>query len=91
MSKTAWSNLGQTWSTPVKLGQSSPNSGKCIPGHVLRVFLGIADPSCVKNGLIKSRSNLVNPGQTGSNLRKCVSDLVLRLFDVASPYRIRPT
>uniref|UniRef100_A0A2N9FBL8 Uncharacterized protein n=1 Tax=Fagus sylvatica TaxID=28930 RepID=A0A2N9FBL8_FAGSY len=32
------SNLGQTWSNSVKLGQSSPNSGKCIPDRVLRVF-----------------------------------------------------
>uniref|UniRef100_A0A2N9FX93 Uncharacterized protein n=1 Tax=Fagus sylvatica TaxID=28930 RepID=A0A2N9FX93_FAGSY len=45
---TVQSNLGQTWSTPVKLGQlrsnlvnsgqNSPNSRKCIPNCVLRVF-----------------------------------------------------
>jgi hypothetical protein len=35
---TAWSNLGQTWSTLVKLGQTSPNSGKCAPGPVSRLF-----------------------------------------------------
>jgi hypothetical protein len=34
---TVRSNLGQTWSTLVKLGQNSPSSGKCVPDHVLRV------------------------------------------------------
>uniref|UniRef100_A0A2N9HJ11 UDP-glycosyltransferases domain-containing protein n=1 Tax=Fagus sylvatica TaxID=28930 RepID=A0A2N9HJ11_FAGSY len=81
----------------VKLGQSSPNFGKCILDHVLRVsrysgprsgqkWLG---QTSVKLGQL--RSNLVNPGQTWSNFGKCAPDLVLRLFDVASPRWIRPT
>uniref|UniRef100_A0A2N9I3E8 Uncharacterized protein n=1 Tax=Fagus sylvatica TaxID=28930 RepID=A0A2N9I3E8_FAGSY len=72
-----WSNLvnlGQTWSNSVKHGQSSLNSGKCIPDHVSRVF-GHSGPQSgqkrfgqplVKLGQL--RSNLVNPGQTWSNL-----------------------
>jgi hypothetical protein len=35
---TVRSNLGQTWSILVEFGQNSPNSGKCIPGRVSRVF-----------------------------------------------------
>ena len=38
-------NLGQTWSTLVKLGQTSPNFGKCILGHVSRVFGHSGPPS----------------------------------------------
>uniref|UniRef100_A0A2N9I5L1 Uncharacterized protein n=1 Tax=Fagus sylvatica TaxID=28930 RepID=A0A2N9I5L1_FAGSY len=34
---TVRSNLGQTWSTLVKLGQSSPNSWRCIPDYISRV------------------------------------------------------
>ena len=34
-----WSNLSQTWSTSVKLGQTSPNSGKCAPRLHLEVIL----------------------------------------------------
>ena len=33
-----WSTLGQPRSNLVKLGQSSRNSGKCVPDHVLRLF-----------------------------------------------------
>uniref|UniRef100_A0A2N9H3X9 CCHC-type domain-containing protein n=1 Tax=Fagus sylvatica TaxID=28930 RepID=A0A2N9H3X9_FAGSY len=42
------------------------------------------------NGLVKPRSNLVNLGKTWSDFGKCAPDPVLRLFDVASPCRIRP-
>ena len=38
------------------------------PGPRFEGFLGIADPSRVKNGLVKPRSNLVNSGQTWSKL-----------------------
>ena len=38
-------NPGQTWSTLVKLSQTSPNSGKCILGHVSRVFGHSGPPS----------------------------------------------
>ena len=35
---TPRSNLSQTWSTLVKLGQTTPNSGKCALDYVLKVF-----------------------------------------------------
>ena len=38
-------NPGQTWSTLIKLGQTSPNSGKCIPDRVSRVFGHSGPPS----------------------------------------------
>uniref|UniRef100_A0A2N9GVP5 Uncharacterized protein n=1 Tax=Fagus sylvatica TaxID=28930 RepID=A0A2N9GVP5_FAGSY len=67
------SNLGQTWSTLVKLGRTwsnSPNSGKCIPDRVSRVFWA----GWTLVGLGTARSNLgqtsVNPGQTWSTLVK---------------------
>jgi hypothetical protein len=71
-------NPGQTWSTLVKLGQNSPNSGKCIPGHVSRVS-GIVGPSRVRNGTVNSWSNLVNPGQSSPKFGKCIPDHVLRI------------
>ena len=37
-----WSTLGQPRSNLVKLGQSSRNSGKCVPDHVLRLFGAIS-------------------------------------------------
>uniref|UniRef100_A0A2N9HJS5 Uncharacterized protein n=1 Tax=Fagus sylvatica TaxID=28930 RepID=A0A2N9HJS5_FAGSY len=71
-----WSNLvnlGQTWS---KLGQSSPNSWKCIPDYILKGFWA----RWVLVGSETARSNLgqtsVNPSQTWSNLGKCVPDLL---------------
>ena len=76
-------NLGQTWSTLVKLGQTSPNSGKCILGHVSRVFGHSGPPSDQKRlgqPLVKLGqpwSNLVNPSQTWSNFGKYVPDLLL--------------
>jgi hypothetical protein len=91
------SNLGQPWSNLVKLGQNSPNPGKCILGRVSRTF-GHSGPysgqkrlgqTLVKLGQL--RSNLVNLGQTWSNLGKCVPDPVLRLFGVMNPRRIRLT
>uniref|UniRef100_A0A2N9ISB9 Uncharacterized protein n=1 Tax=Fagus sylvatica TaxID=28930 RepID=A0A2N9ISB9_FAGSY len=55
------SNLGQTL---VKLGQSSPNSGKCIPDHVLRVFWH----SGPQSGQKRLGQTSVNLGQTWSKL-----------------------
>ena len=92
---TVRSNLGQTWSNLVKalrtLGNvswtafwgfffwySGPQSGQKRLGQ-----------TSVKLGQL--RSNLVNLGQTWSDFGKCVTDLVLRLFGVMSPRRIRPT
>ena len=68
---TIRSNLGQTWSNLVKLGQSSPNSGKCIPNHVLRVFWH-SGPQTGKKQLgqtsVNPRSTSVKLGQTWSKL-----------------------
>uniref|UniRef100_A0A2N9HIP9 Uncharacterized protein n=1 Tax=Fagus sylvatica TaxID=28930 RepID=A0A2N9HIP9_FAGSY len=78
---TVRSNLGQTWSTLVEFGQNSPNSGKCIPNRVSRVF----GPDGPQSGwerlgqtLVKLRSTLVKLGQPWSNLGKCVLDLLPR-------------
>uniref|UniRef100_A0A2N9J984 CCHC-type domain-containing protein n=1 Tax=Fagus sylvatica TaxID=28930 RepID=A0A2N9J984_FAGSY len=43
-----------------------------------------------RSNLVKPRSNLVNLGKTWSDFGKCAPDPVLRLFDLASPRRIRP-
>uniref|UniRef100_A0A2N9IMH4 Uncharacterized protein n=1 Tax=Fagus sylvatica TaxID=28930 RepID=A0A2N9IMH4_FAGSY len=40
--------------------------------HVLQNGQGAVNPSRVGNGLVKPRSNLVNPSQTWSNFGKCV-------------------
>uniref|UniRef100_A0A2N9FAA6 Uncharacterized protein n=1 Tax=Fagus sylvatica TaxID=28930 RepID=A0A2N9FAA6_FAGSY len=76
--------LGQPWSNLVEFGQSSPNSGKCIPDRVSRVSGHRWALVGSGNGLVNPWSNLVNPGQTlvnpsqtWSNLGKCVSDLLL--------------
>ena len=95
--------LGQTGSNLVKLGQSSQDSGKCIPDPVLRVSRYIGPQSgrkwfgqtSVKLGRLLVKlgqpwSNLVNLGKTWSDFGKCTPNPILRLFDVASPRRIRP-
>uniref|UniRef100_A0A2N9IDT5 Uncharacterized protein n=1 Tax=Fagus sylvatica TaxID=28930 RepID=A0A2N9IDT5_FAGSY len=46
------------------------------------------DQTYVKLGQLWS--NLVNPSQTWSTSGKCAPNTILRLFDVASPRRIRP-
>uniref|UniRef100_A0A2N9GL44 Reverse transcriptase Ty1/copia-type domain-containing protein n=1 Tax=Fagus sylvatica TaxID=28930 RepID=A0A2N9GL44_FAGSY len=75
-----WSNLGQTWSTLVKLGQNSPNSGKRILGRFSRVSGHNGPQSGQKRSgqtLVKLGqpwSNLVNPSQTWSNFGRCVPD-----------------
>jgi hypothetical protein len=68
---TVRSNIGQTWSTLVEFGQHSPNSGKCIPNRVSRVF----GPDGPQSGwerlgqtLVKLRSTLVKLGQTLGNV-----------------------
>uniref|UniRef100_A0A2N9IRR8 Uncharacterized protein n=1 Tax=Fagus sylvatica TaxID=28930 RepID=A0A2N9IRR8_FAGSY len=84
---------GQPWSNLVEFDQSSPNSGKCIPDHILRVS-GHGGPW---SGRKRLGQTLVNPGQTWSTLVKLgqtsgdVSRIFfLGLFDVASLRRIRP-
>jgi hypothetical protein len=63
--------LGQPWSNLVKLGQSSPNSGKCISNHVLRVS-GHGGPWSGWKRLgqtsVNPRSTLVKLGQPWENL-----------------------
>ena len=66
-----WSNLGQTWSILVKLGQNSPSSGKCIPDHLLRVSRHGGPWSGWKRlgqTLVNPRSTLVKLGQSWENL-----------------------
>ena len=91
---TVRSNLGQTWSTLVKLGQNSPSSGKRIPDHLSRVS-GHSGPRSgqerLGQTLVNTRSTLVKLGQSFPNFGKCVPDHVLRLFGVISFRRIRPT
>uniref|UniRef100_A0A2N9FRA9 Uncharacterized protein n=1 Tax=Fagus sylvatica TaxID=28930 RepID=A0A2N9FRA9_FAGSY len=58
--------LGQPWSNLVEFGQSSPNSGKCIPDRVSRVF-GHSGP---QSGQKRSGQTLVKLGQPWSNLVK---------------------
>jgi hypothetical protein len=88
---TVGSNLGQTWSTLVEIGQNFPNSGKCIPDRVSRVF-GPDGPQSgwerlgqtsvkLRSTLVKLGqpwSNLVNPGQTLGNVSRTFS---LGVFD----------
>ena len=80
------SNLGQTWSKLVKPPQTL---GNVLQGSVLR-FFWCGGSLSGQIGSVKLRSNLVNPDQTWSNSGKCAPNPVLRLFDVASPRRIRP-
>uniref|UniRef100_A0A2N9FLC3 Aminotransferase-like plant mobile domain-containing protein n=1 Tax=Fagus sylvatica TaxID=28930 RepID=A0A2N9FLC3_FAGSY len=74
------SNLGQTWSTLVKLGRIWSKLSKLLEMYPGLHFKGFwARRTLV--GLETARSNLgqtsVNPSQTWSNLGKCVSDLLL--------------
>ncbi len=90
---TVRSNLGQTWSTLVKLGRIRLKPSKlwemCPEPH----FEGFwAWWTLV--GLETARSNFgqtsVNLGKTWSDFGKCAPDPVLRLFDVAGLRQIRP-
>ena len=67
------SNLGQPWSTLVKLGQTSPNSGKCILGHVSRVF-GHSGP------LVLRADTLENPGGKNGVMTVRVSKLFMHIL-----------
>jgi hypothetical protein len=81
---TVRSNLGQTWSTLVEFGQNSPNSGKCIPDRVSRVF-GPDGPQSGWERLgqtsVKLRSTLVKLGQPWSNLGNVSWTFSLGVFD----------
>uniref|UniRef100_A0A2N9GFB6 Uncharacterized protein n=1 Tax=Fagus sylvatica TaxID=28930 RepID=A0A2N9GFB6_FAGSY len=96
---TVRSNLGQTWSTLVKLGRIWSKLSKLLemyPGLHFKGFWA----RWVLVGLETARSNLgqtlVNPSQTWSTLVKLGQTLgnvsrtfFLGVFDVASPRRIR--
>ena len=96
---TVRSNLGQTRSTLVKLGQiwsKLSELWKMYPGSRFAGFFGMVDPSRVRNGLVKPRStlgqpwsNLVNLGKTWSDFGKYAPDPVLGLFDVVGLRQIR--
>ena len=68
-----WSVQSSFWfgqrsgQTSVKLGQSSPNSGKCIPDRVLRVF-GHGGPQSGRKRLGQTWSTLAKTGQTLGNV-----------------------
>ena len=87
--------LGQPWSNLVEFGQNPPNSGKCVPNHILRA----SGHSGVLVGLETARSNLgqtsVNPSQTWSTLVKLGQTLgnvsrtfFMGVFDVARLRRV---
>ena len=61
--------FGQPWSNLVKVGQTSPNFGKCALGPVLR-FFWCGGPLLGQIGSVKLLSNLVNLGQSWSTLLK---------------------
>ena len=87
---TVRSNLGQTWSTLVKLGRIWSKSSKlwemCPEPHfegfwAWWTLVGLETAqSNLGQPLVKlcqPQSNLVNPSQTWSNFGKCVPDLLL--------------
>jgi hypothetical protein len=78
--------LGQPWSNLVEFGQSSPNSGKCIPDRVSRVF-GHSGPQSGQKRSGQTRSTLVKPGQTSGDVSRI---FFLGSFDVASLRWVRP-
>uniref|UniRef100_A0A2N9HJ12 Uncharacterized protein n=1 Tax=Fagus sylvatica TaxID=28930 RepID=A0A2N9HJ12_FAGSY len=95
---TVRSNLGQTWSTLVKLGRKILQTLGNVSRTSFQGFLGKVDPSRAGK---QARSNLgqtsVNPSQTWSTLVKLGQTLgnvsrtfFLGVFDAESPRRIRP-
>ncbi len=83
--------LGRPWSNLVELGQSSPNSWRCIPDYISRVSgHGGSQSGWKRPGqtLVKLRSTLVKLGQTSGNVSRT---FFLGVFDVMSPRRNRPT
>jgi hypothetical protein len=96
-----WSNLGQTWSTLVKLGRIWSKLSKLLemyPGLHFKGFWA----RWVLVGLETARSNLgqtlVNSSQTWSTLVKLGQTLgnvsrtfFLGVFEVMSPRRNKPT
>uniref|UniRef100_A0A2N9IVR6 Uncharacterized protein n=1 Tax=Fagus sylvatica TaxID=28930 RepID=A0A2N9IVR6_FAGSY len=94
---TVRSNLGQTWSTLVKLGRIWSKLSKLwemYPGPHFEGFWAwwtLVGLETARSNLGQPWSNLVNPSQTWSNLwEMCPGPSSWELFDVASPRRIRP-
>jgi hypothetical protein len=93
---TVRSNLGQTRSTLVKLGQIWSKLSELWEIHSgphFAVFLAWWTPvvlETARSNLGQLWSNLVNLGKTWSDFGKCAPDPVLRLFDVAGLRQIRP-
>ena len=90
---TVRSNLGQTWSTLVKLGRIWSKLSKLwemYPGPHFEGFW--AWWTLVESGTARSNpgQHLVTLGQSSPNSGKCVPDHVLRLFGVADPRQIGP-
>ena len=77
-----WSNLGQTWSNLVKALRTLGNVSRTM----FWGFLGIVDPTWVKNGLVKPRSNLVKALWTLGNVSWTT---FWGFLDIVSPSRVR--
>ena len=92
---TARSNLGQTRSTLVKLGQiwsKLSELWEMYPGPRFAGFFGMVDLSRVRNGLVKPRStlgqlwsNLVSLGKTWSDFGKCAPGPVFEVIFHGGP------
>ena len=93
---TVRSNLGQTRSTLVKLGQIWSKLSELWEIHSgprFAVFLAwwtLVGLETARSNLGQPRSTLVNLGKTWSDFGKRAPDPVLRLFDVAGLRQIRP-
>jgi hypothetical protein len=82
---------GQPWPNLVELGQSSPNSWRCIPDYISRV----SGHGGSQSGWKRSGQTSVNPSQTWSNLVKLGQTsgnvsrtFFLGVFDVAKCFQI---
>ena len=77
------SNLGQTWSTSIKLGQSRSNLSELwemCSGALPRGSFEVVGPYRVRSSRSNPGQIWSNLGQTWSNSGKCALDLVLRSF-----------
>ena len=86
---TIWSNLGQTWSTLVKLGQTWSKLSKLWEMYLTPCFGGfwawwtLVGLEMARSTLGQLWSNLVNLGETRSDFGKCAPDHISRSFGVA--------
>ena len=88
---TVRSNLGQTWSTLVKLGRiwSKPSKlWEMFPGPHFASFWArwtLVGLETARSNLGQPWSTLVKLGQTSPNSGKCVPDHILRVFGHSGP------